>query len=168
RSRSGTLSLAQQALGAQDENHRHLAEKDQEDRLLERQLRCEHDSRHEWPVATQEDAEADPREIPGEKECEAYRKHDERPPPVSTEEEAESHIDGDHAGEADEERAEVDEVHAGTSLGPADRSPRTRFSTSSALIRHIGRPTPGTVVAPASSRPRTPRARVLPRRIALC
>ena len=38
-------------------------------------------------------------------------------------------------------------AHACT--GRLERSPLRRFSTSSALIRHIGRPTPGTVLAPA-------------------
>ena len=35
------------------------------------------------------------------------------------------------------------------SSGPLDRSPRTRLSTFSALIRHIGRPMPGTLDPPA-------------------
>ena len=35
------------------------------------------------------------------------------------------------------------------SNGPEDLSPRTRLSTFSADIKHIGTPTPGVVVAPA-------------------
>jgi hypothetical protein len=36
-----------------------------------------------------------------------------------------------------------------TSMGLEDRSPRSRLATSSALIRHIGSPMPGTVLDPA-------------------
>src|SRR5690606_12687305 len=96
------------------------------------------------------------------------REHDERAPPIASEEQAEPHVDEHDAGQADEQRGQVDEAHARTPIGPAERSPRTRLSTSSALMRHMGSPTPGTVVAPASSSPRTPRTLVLPRKIALC
>ena len=99
------------------------------------------------------------------------------------EREAPARVDQGHRADGEEQAGEVGESrHPGfrsnsagagddgrlVGSGPLERSPRTRLSTFSALIRHIGRPMPGTLDPPAYSRPRTRRDRFVPRRNALC
>ena len=135
-----------------------MDEEDEEERLLQRQFRCEQHTRHGPRLAAMEDAEGDADEVDDEQQRHRRDEHDRGPSRVAPEHEAPPPVDEEHAAEQRHQEQQVDGRHAAAPGGPAasggvsgdaERSPRSRLSTSSALIRHIGTPMPGIVLDPA-------------------
>src|SRR5690606_29502639 len=138
----------------------------------EGQFGGEHDAGGDGAVAAEEDAERDAHEVPGEEEGDTDDGDDEGGEGTVPEVEPVPPVEQQHAARGGGESGEVERAHrhlpflafavalvgsvlvgpalAGRGLvGPALWSPRIRLSTSSALMRHMGSPTPGAVVAPA-------------------
>ena len=138
-------------------------------------------------VAAREDPQAQAGEVPEQEPDHADPDGQRGPAGIGPEGQPEAAVEDRQAAQRDEQGTEVQErssadgaPHAagprgreepgrsGAGSGRADVSPSIRFTTSSALIRHIGSPTPGIVPPPACSRLGT-RADASPgRNIALC
>src|SRR5690606_31732473 len=108
--------------------------------------------------SAKEDAEGDSERVPQEQEADSGDGDDRRGEGSVPEEQPEPPVDEQHASCRGEQGSQVQCAHryrasvaAGSRAagGPALWSPRIRLSTSWALMRHMGRPTPGAVVAPA-------------------
>ena len=89
-------------------------------------------------------------EVPDDERRAGQQDRQHQPAPLAQHVQAEGRDERERPGEAEHEHRDVRPVRQAHPLtGRADRSPVRRLSTSSALIRHIGSPTPGTVLAPA-------------------
>src|SRR5690606_14008909 len=131
--------------------------------------------RHPGALAAREDAEREPRDVPREEADDAQAHGEARAARVRPEREPEAAVEHGEAAERHGERREVGETghrrttagapdgcsrsgrrlaarkpsRSGAGSGRAEVSPSSRFATSSALMRHIGSPTPGIVPPPA-------------------
>src|SRR5690606_3487301 len=116
-------------------------------------LRSQHNAGHERGLPSKEDPETDPQQVPEQKEGESDCGDQGSDPRITPEEESIAKVDEGHAPDGYQQEGQIEEAHSGSANGSALRSWRRRVMTRSALIRHIGRPIPGTVVPPAYSSP---------------
>ena len=107
-------------------------------------------------------------EVPDHERCGRDEDGGQQPSGLTQHPETEHDDEWEGAGQAEDQHRDVGPVRKAHRDLEDDRSPLSRLSTSSALIRHIGSPTPGTVLAPAYKRPSTSAETLAGRRNALC